>query len=75
MPDFDTQQREILASGGHTKTDFGEVLRYENEAHRQRVTRQYGLDEPDFDQRRINIALFMKSDEYKRVRTFKSRYI
>ena len=74
MSDFDQSQREILAGGGHRNTDLGEVLRFENEAHRQRITRNYGLDHPDFDQRQINIALFHKSADYQRVRTYAKRY-
>ena len=72
--DYADTQREILAGGGHKNTDLGEVLRFANEAHRQRVMSQYGLDHPDYDQRQINIALFQQSDDYKQVRTYQKRY-
>ena len=71
---YDEAQRRTRDEGLHNPTEMGEMLRFENLAHRKRIGKKWGLDHPDFETRQRNIKRFQRSDDYERVKVYKPRH-
>lgn len=73
MGKYDDVQHEIRSGGLNRPSEMGEMLRFENIAHRKRIGKKWGLDHPDFETRQRNIRRFQMSDDYERVKVYKKR--
>lgn len=71
---IDDANRELLADGGARKQDTGEPLRA-SPAFQDYVDKKYGLNHPDKGQLQANWIKFKKSSDYRRMVTYKNRFI